>query len=88
MNRNVSNWRLRSSLSLLPTFPTPFYISCLFIFVSLFVCFQVWLALSGIVSTGMAIAMAFGLCSAFGLFYGPVHSALPFLLIGKLNKKS
>lgn len=45
---------------------------------------QVWLALSGILSTAMAIGMSFGLCSAFGLLYGPIHSSLPFLLIGEI----
>ena len=30
----------------------------------------------------MAIFVSFGLCSAFGVFYGPVHSILPFLLLG------
>ena len=43
---------------------------------------QVWLSVSGIISTGLAIGVSFGLCSAFGFFYGPVHSVLPFLLLG------
>lgn len=30
----------------------------------------------------MAIFVSYGLCSAFGVFYGPVHSILPFLLLG------
>nr|SVE82668.1 EOG090X0BEK [Daphnia magna] len=30
----------------------------------------------------MAIVVSYGLCSAFGVFYGPVHSILPFLLLG------
>lgn len=30
----------------------------------------------------MAILVSYGLCSAFGVFYGPVHSILPFLLLG------
>lgn len=34
----------------------------------------------------LTIAMAFivgcGLCSLFGVYYGPVHTSLPFLLMG------
>lgn len=33
-------------------------------------------------TTYMAVAMAFGLCSAIGLLYGPVHNILPLLMIG------
>lgn len=33
-------------------------------------------------TTYMAVAMAFGLCSAMGLLYGPVHNILPLLMIG------
>ena len=36
----------------------------------------------GLASVAMAILVSFGLCSAFGIFYGPVHSILPFLLMG------
>ena len=36
----------------------------------------------GIGSVAMAIFVSYGLCSAFGVFYGPVHSILPFLLLG------
>jgi hypothetical protein len=43
---------------------------------------RLWLSFAGIISTGLGILVSFGLCSAFGLFYGPVHSVLPFLLIG------
>jgi len=44
---------------------------------------QAWLALLGVVCIGLAIGVSFGLASAFGVFYGPVHSTLPFLLLGK-----
>lgn len=36
----------------------------------------------GLASVAMAILVSFGLCSALGIFYGPVHSILPFLLMG------
>ena len=26
--------------------------------------------------------MSYGICSAFGVFFGPMHSVLPFLLLG------
>lgn len=40
------------------------------------------MSLTGIASVAMAIVVSYGLCSAFGVFYGPVHSILPFLLLG------
>lgn len=43
---------------------------------------QAFLSLMGIASVAMAILVSYGLCSAFGVFYGPVHSILPFLLLG------
>ncbi|XP_067028540.1 patched domain-containing protein 3-like isoform X3 [Acropora muricata] len=43
---------------------------------------KAWLALLGVVCVGLAIGVSFGLSSAFGVFYGPVHSTLPFLLLG------
>ena len=33
-------------------------------------------------TTYMAVTMAFGFCSAVGLLYGPVHNILPLLMIG------
>ncbi|XP_017768460.1 PREDICTED: protein patched homolog 3-like [Nicrophorus vespilloides] len=36
----------------------------------------------GLLSVGMAFVVAAGLCSLFGVFYGPVHTSLPFLLMG------
>jgi len=43
---------------------------------------RAFLSMMGLASVGMAILVSFGLCSAFGVFYGPVHSILPFLLMG------
>lgn len=40
------------------------------------------LSLLGLVSVGMAVGVSFGLCSAFGIPYGPVHSVLPLLMLG------
>ncbi|KXJ16057.1 patched domain-containing protein 3 [Exaiptasia diaphana] len=43
---------------------------------------KIWLAILGVISVGLAIGVSFGLSSAFGEMYGPVHSTLPFLLLG------
>lgn len=43
---------------------------------------RVWLSLSAVACIGMATAGSIGLCSAFGLFYGPVHQLLSFLALG------
>ncbi|RMX44017.1 hypothetical protein pdam_00012961 [Pocillopora damicornis] len=43
---------------------------------------KVWLALFGVLCVGLSIGVSFGIASAFGVFYGPIHSALPFLLLG------
>ncbi|KAG7374017.1 Patched family protein [Nitzschia inconspicua] len=40
------------------------------------------LALAAVVTVGLSTAAGLGLSSAFGLFYGPVHSILPFILLG------
>jgi Niemann-Pick C1 protein len=40
------------------------------------------LALAAVITVGLSTAAGFGLSSAFGLFYGPVHSVLPFILVG------
>eukprot|EP00996_Jenningsia_fusiforme_P001768 NODE_262_length_2571_cov_16.693894_g240_i0.p1 GENE.NODE_262_length_2571_cov_16.693894_g240_i0~~NODE_262_length_2571_cov_16.693894_g240_i0.p1 ORF type:complete len:822 (+),score=177.04 NODE_262_length_2571_cov_16.693894_g240_i0:206-2467(+) len=40
------------------------------------------IGLAAFVGVGLTIAATFGMCSAFGLFYGPVHSVLPLLLLG------
>lgn len=40
------------------------------------------LALAALATTGIALGTGFGLSSAIGMFYGPVHSVLPLLVIG------
>ena len=44
--------------------------------------FQGTLSVVGILNVGLSILVSYGLCSAAGLFYGPMHSSLPFLLLG------
>lgn len=44
-----------------------------------------YLAITGIVSVGMGLIIAVGLSSAMGYPYTPMHSALPFLCLGKIN---
>ncbi|XP_054280172.1 NPC intracellular cholesterol transporter 1-like [Macrosteles quadrilineatus] len=39
-------------------------------------------AAAGMACVGLAFLSACGLCSALGIFYGPVHTSLPFLLMG------
>ena len=41
-----------------------------------------FLALTGFMGVIMGIVVSYGLCSAFHLFFGPMHSVLPFLLLG------
>ncbi|TRY73596.1 hypothetical protein TCAL_03344, partial [Tigriopus californicus] len=40
------------------------------------------LSLVGCASIGLTILVTYGLCSAFGLFYGPMHNVIPFLMLG------
>jgi len=40
------------------------------------------LAVAGIVGVVMGIVVSYGVCSAAGLFYGPMHSVMPFLMLG------
>lgn len=40
------------------------------------------LALAGLASIGMTVGFTYGICSAVGLFYGPMHNIIPFLLLG------
>ena len=40
------------------------------------------LALAGLASIGMTVGFTYGICSAIGLFYGPMHNIIPFLLLG------
>nr|CAD7398606.1 unnamed protein product [Timema poppensis] len=44
--------------------------------------FRFFLGIIGLLSVGMAFVVACGICSLFGIPYGPVHTALPFLLMG------
>lgn len=43
---------------------------------------RVLLCSMGLMSVGMSFASAIGLCSFLGISYGPVHTSLPFLLMG------
>nr|XP_022315752.1 patched domain-containing protein 3-like isoform X2 [Crassostrea virginica] len=43
---------------------------------------RVGLSLAGVIVIGMSIGFSFGLSSAAGWEYGPLHSILPFLLLG------
>ena len=40
------------------------------------------MAFAALVTVGISTAAGFGLSSLFGLFFGPVHSLLPFILLG------
>ncbi len=41
-----------------------------------------WLSSVGILGVLMGIVVSYGICSAAGVFYGPMHSVLPFLMLG------
>ena len=40
------------------------------------------LSVLGILNVGLSILVSYSLSSAMGLMYGPMHSSLPFLLLG------
>jgi Niemann-Pick C1 protein len=40
------------------------------------------MSLAALVTVGLSLGAGFGISSAIGLFYGPVHSLLPFILLG------
>lgn len=40
------------------------------------------MSLGALVTVGLAIAAGFGVSSGIGLFYGPVHTLIPFILLG------
>ena len=40
------------------------------------------LSMVGILGVVMGIIVAYGICSAAGVFYGPMHSVMPFLMLG------
>lgn len=43
---------------------------------------RVLLGCAGLLAVGMSFVVGCGLCSLFGISYGPVHTSLPFLLMG------
>ncbi|GLV43096.1 Patched-related [Carabus blaptoides fortunei] len=43
---------------------------------------RVLIGFVGLFSVALSFLVACGLCSLFGVFYGPVHTSLPFLLMG------
>uniref|UniRef100_A0A0K2U8Y5 SSD domain-containing protein n=1 Tax=Lepeophtheirus salmonis TaxID=72036 RepID=A0A0K2U8Y5_LEPSM len=43
---------------------------------------RVYLAIAGIISVVFGIVFSIGICSAMGFFWSPMHSILPFLLLG------
>ncbi|KAF4532825.1 hypothetical protein B566_EDAN002676 [Ephemera danica] len=43
---------------------------------------RLYLGMIGMLCIGMALVVSYGLCSMLGVFFGPVHNALPFLLLG------
>ncbi|XP_071954155.1 patched domain-containing protein 3-like [Antedon mediterranea] len=43
---------------------------------------RVYIAICGVATVGFSIVVAIGFCSMIGLIYTPVHSVLPFLLLG------
>lgn len=43
---------------------------------------HMWLGLGALLTTGIALGACFGISSALGMFFGPVHQILPLLIIG------
>lgn len=43
---------------------------------------KAFLAMVGCSAIGLTILVTYGLCSAFGLPYGPMHNVIPFLMLG------
>eukprot|EP00095_Tigriopus_kingsejongensis_P005354 maker-scaffold34_size539781-snap-gene-1.9 protein:Tk05354 transcript:maker-scaffold34_size539781-snap-gene-1.9-mRNA-1 annotation:"hypothetical protein DAPPUDRAFT_306990" len=43
---------------------------------------RTWIAAGGIISVGMGLGIAFGVTSALGMPYTPIHGILPFLALG------
>jgi predicted RND superfamily exporter protein len=66
--------------------PIGFFIVFIYVVVMLgkFTCTEqrALLALGGLTCIGLTIGVMYGLCSAMGLFYGPMHNVIPFLLLG------
>ncbi len=63
-----------------------------FVFLTIYVCLFLGdfhivrsrqiLGIIGLINAGLALGVTFGLGSAFGMFFGPVHQILPLLIIG------
>ena len=45
-------------------------------------CFQVYLSVIGLMSLYLAIGDAYSLTASMGFPFGPLHSFIPFLLVG------
>ncbi|XP_066266301.1 patched domain-containing protein 3-like [Branchiostoma lanceolatum] len=43
---------------------------------------RIYVGLLGVAAVGMATGASIGFCSLCGVLYGPIHSVMPFLLIG------
>lgn len=50
--------------------------------VKIFFWFQFTLGCVGLACIGLSFVLSISLCSLLGIFYGPVHTSLPFLLLG------
>lgn len=59
-----------------------FATKCFFYFLFFYVYMKIMFGGMGLLSVGMAFVSAIGLCSLLGVAYGPVHTSLPFLLMG------
>ena len=46
--------------------------------------FQIFLAMSGLLSIGMAIIFTYGVGLGTGIMFGPIHQITPFMLLGML----
>jgi Niemann-Pick C1 protein len=43
---------------------------------------RIYISISGITGVLMGLIVSYGVCSVFGLSFGPLHNVLPFLLLG------
>lgn len=48
----------------------------------MYLLYQIWVAVLGILCIGLTLMATGGLASYLNLPYGPVHSVIPFLLLG------
>ena len=51
----------------------------------LFIPFQLYISLAGILCIGLAILFSYGIAMYAGFIYGPIHALMPFLLLGKFG---